>query len=273
MGDINASAAVNHADQHAEIKAPPKNQGTLKVEGENRSVFVFTNTESITAEVSRFLSESYEQLPESLLSLHTFIQITQKMIYNEMKIMELFKELEETKTPEKSTPLKEANSKAQLQKKGEPQPLKQGQQAPAKQTDQSKPYSSLFSLAYSLAKARQQKLKEPPQQQERPQTREKTRPNQPLAFSTPKTFLQNSQMTESRYEKKDQEPDEEQKEGFGGQRDQQQQQEQEEQKKRREVFKIKTSRSVSQTNTSSISISRTNASSTSVSRTNNPRAA
>jgi hypothetical protein len=260
MGDVNATAVI-HADQHAEIKTPTKNHGTLKAEGKEHTFFAFAETESVSQGVSEFLGEINEapDLPESLLEEHVFTVITQETIEIETEIMRLFEELEKPQIPEKQA---EGQSKgahppspgktAPMQKNGEAKPLPESGKAqmaqpqPAKGEQPQVVYSSLFSLAHSFNKGltEARKAAQTEQQQKQLETREETRPNSPMAFMTPQS-LRDSHFSETRHER-DKEKDEEQREGSGGNQDRQEQQ-QEEQRKRREIFTLKASRKVTST--------------------------
>lgn len=258
MGDVNASALI-HADQHAEIKTPTKSQGTLKADGKERTFFAYAETESVSQGVSEFLGEINEQpdLPDTLLADHTFVEITQETIEIETEILHLFEELGKPESCEKEALPKEAltdsaRAKSQTPKNGETKSLPGGlQQAQsAKTPDQPVVYTSLFSLAHSFNKglSEARKTLQGEQQQTPGKTREETRPNHSMSFSTPETSEHNTFFSDAKQDRQDQEQDEDQREGFGGQQDQRQQQEEE--KKRRERFSIKASRSVKRTQAS-----------------------
>lgn len=211
MGNVNATIA---ADMKAEAKGAPKQEGTLKSEGKEHTVFAYADTESVSEAASELLEQINDpEMPEKLLGEHEFMEITSETIEIEQEIEQLSKELE--KPADKA-----------------PEGLKQGQARPQGDVVREQPevHTSIFSLARSFNSQLTQGKKE----NARPHTskgREEGRAAQPLAYQQAES-LETLHLGETKEER-----DEEQREGF----DQQQQK----QEDKRKYFEVKGSRRVS----------------------------
>lgn len=145
-----------HAEQIGDANASGKNHGTLKSDGKEYSVFVFSDSEAVTEAVAKFLQDANQQeQPTEQLSDFEFIHIDQEMIEVETEIGEIFKDLSKTETPKEASKLShlhenQTESKLKSPEKTEPRrPFEKGQSSLNSQSNGRSDivYSSLFSLA------------------------------------------------------------------------------------------------------------------------------
>ena len=92
---------IMHAEQTGDVNtsACGKNQGTLKTEGKNYEVIVFTDSAPVTEDVAEFLQQINQRSTEQSLDFEV-VHFTQEMIEIENEIGELLKDLVKTEPKE-----------------------------------------------------------------------------------------------------------------------------------------------------------------------------
>lgn len=245
MGDLTSSAVI-HADQKGESKTPAKNQGALHAEGKERSVFPFTETESVSEGVSEFLQDINEQRQPESLQEHVFTEFSQETIEVETEIAHLFQELEGSEGNTPGSTYVEVNPKTEKQTQTENQsfihPLKQGVQAQESGQKNDVVYSSIFSLAHSfnkgLSETRRSKEAEAKRELEREQMREETRVYQNSSFSALRDFENSTKASEDPHK---QEKDSEDEHSSDQQKEHGQEQQQ---KQKKQLLQLQANRKV-----------------------------
>lgn len=155
-------AQTVHAEQVSELGGGSgKNQGTLKAEGKEYSVFMFADSEAVSESASEFLQDmNHQKCDLQILHEFQFLHLTQQMIETEQQIAELLGELSH---PEESHSLQQqglqpnqghfqserAPSTLSLEKK-ESENAKNSQPSSHANGKNSEVYTSLFSLARSF---------------------------------------------------------------------------------------------------------------------------
>lgn len=229
--------------------ASGKNQGTLKSDGKEYQVYVFSDSESVTEAVSKFLQDANTQeRPQELLLDFEFMLITPETIDVETEIGQLLQDLTKQEAPKEhgvnSRPGdKTAEEKLQSPQEAIARDTEKGDSSRSQSSTSGRSevvYSSLFSLARtfntSLTEARQKKETQQ-KNSELPKGREEGR-----SALLPQTAskIERQLPQESRYDregngKQDRQQQDEEKEGFAQHQEEKQK---ESQKKKNKIVSI-----------------------------------
>ena len=195
---LSQTTHVEHISDGGAV-AGSKNQGTLKTDGKDHSVFVLADSEAVTEAAAKFLQEvNQQERPPELLLDFEFTYISPQMVEIEYEIAELLLSLTKTESPKeenKSEPLppNQMEGKTKQQDGKSDMRFSESKGAATSNAHTSSGgrsevvYSSLFSLARSLhttlSESRQKKDAEQ-KIENRTQEREVGRAITPLSSTT-----------------------------------------------------------------------------------------
>lgn len=150
MPELSLAKQIN-SEQNAGQACSPKNPGSLKTEGKNYSISPFSDTESASAGVPKFLENiNSPEFSESLTD-HQFTYITPEIIETESEIANLLLELSNPKPSEQKNLPPTHRTTSQNEIKGQATGIRQTGETTSTQSGRSDVvHSSLFSLARSL---------------------------------------------------------------------------------------------------------------------------
>lgn len=216
MTDLNAASAL-HVEQNNSTSTASKNQGSLKTEGKNYSISPFSDTESLSAGMPKFLENIGQPKELSSLEDHLFTHFPLETIETECEIAGLLQELSSKQQEDVQNPQNNRTTLPNNLKNPLPNTKQVADPHPVRPERSDTVHSSLFSLARSFnlaqTEARQRQNSEQTDLQKKNASNERALPSiADKDLQEIREFHQNRQDREKQREK-DQEQQEEHRQG------------------------------------------------------------